>query len=90
MRTAADTKYAAIVRSVIGLAHALDLRVVAEGVEDAETRIILDDLDCDTIQGYHISRAIPASELDQWLKTVGVVSYPAHNQPPIPRVPSLS
>ncbi|HEY8283961.1 MAG TPA: EAL domain-containing protein [Chloroflexota bacterium] len=90
MRTAADTKYAAIVRSVIGLAHALDLRVVAEGVEDAETRIILDDLDCDTIQGYHISRAIPASELDQWLKTVGVVSYSAHNQPPIPRVPSLS
>ena len=90
MKTATDIKGAAIVRSVITLAHALDLRVVAEGVEDAETKMILDDLDCDTIQGYHISRALPASDLDRWLRTTGVMSRTAHQQAPISRVPSLS
>jgi diguanylate cyclase (GGDEF)-like protein len=58
-----------LVRSIIALAHALHLRVVAEGVEDARTRAILADLCCDAVQGYLISRPLPAGELDLWLQT---------------------
>jgi len=90
MKTEADAKGVAIVRSVIALAHALDLRVVAEGVEDAETRTILDDLDCDTIQGYHVSRAIPPLELDQWLRATGIVTRATLSVPPSPRLPRMA
>ena len=61
------TKDAAIVRSVIGMAHALTLTVVAEGVENADAQTILADLSCDTAQGYHICRPIPAPNLERWL-----------------------
>ena len=53
---------AMIVQSLIDLAHGLGLRVVAEGVENSETFTALHALGCDMIQGYHISRALPASE----------------------------
>ena len=53
----------AIVRSIIGVARALDLRVVAEGIEDAATWQALDSLGCDFGQGYLISRPLPADEL---------------------------
>ncbi|MDQ1654458.1 MAG: hypothetical protein QOI35_3658 [Cryptosporangiaceae bacterium] len=52
-----------IVRSIITLAHALGLRVVAEGIEDPETLRLLTDLDCDIAQGYHIGRPVPPGEL---------------------------
>jgi EAL domain-containing protein (putative c-di-GMP-specific phosphodiesterase class I) len=50
----------AIVTSTIDMAHALGLRVVAEGVEDEPTREILADLGCDLGQGWHFSRAVSA------------------------------
>jgi diguanylate cyclase len=53
---------ATIVRSTIELAHNLDLRVVAEGVEDAETLELLAGYGCDFAQGYFISRPCAASE----------------------------
>jgi EAL domain-containing protein (putative c-di-GMP-specific phosphodiesterase class I) len=52
-----------LVRSTIELAHALGLRVVAEGVEDAPSLDLLSGLGCDLAQGYLISRPKPASEL---------------------------
>lgn len=54
---------AAIVRSVIDLAHALGMRAVAEGVEDAETLDILHRFGCDVAQGYSIARPAPADAL---------------------------
>ena len=57
-----------IVRSTIGLAHELGLRVVAEGVEDDTTLQLLATLGCDLAQGYHLSRPIPAVELTRWLR----------------------
>ena len=51
---------AAIVASMIDMAHALGLRAVAEGVADEPTRQMLVDLGCDLGQGWHFSRAIPA------------------------------
>ena len=59
-----DENDAVIVRSTIDLAHNLGLRVVAEGVETAEILGTLRELRCDVAQGYHISRPLPAGELD--------------------------
>jgi diguanylate cyclase (GGDEF)-like protein len=59
-----DDNDAVIVRSTIDLARNLGLRVVAEGVETAEVMDALRELRCDVAQGYHISRPLPAGELD--------------------------
>ena len=64
----ADTKDTAIVRSVIELAHNLDLSVVAEGVETRETLDLLQTMGCDLAQGYHLSRPILATDLLAWLE----------------------
>jgi EAL domain-containing protein (putative c-di-GMP-specific phosphodiesterase class I) len=57
----------AIVRTVIDLAHNLGKQVCAEGVENQETWEMLDTLGCDLIQGYWISKPVPAAKLLQWL-----------------------
>jgi EAL domain-containing protein (putative c-di-GMP-specific phosphodiesterase class I) len=62
-----DPRSAAIVRSTIGLAHSLGLRLVAEGVEDAVTAEELARSGCDEAQGYFYSRPLPATELRRWL-----------------------
>jgi diguanylate cyclase (GGDEF)-like protein/PAS domain S-box-containing protein len=63
-----DAKDEAIVRAVILLSHALGLDVVGEGVETRRTWDTLAGLGCDTIQGYYISKPLPAAGLDQWLQ----------------------
>ena len=60
---------AVIVRSTIELGHNLGLRLVAEGVEDAETWAMLKALGCDVIQGYHLARPMPESALRGWIKS---------------------
>ncbi len=55
-----DRRSAAIVRSTIELGHALDLKVVAEGVEHQQALDALADFGCDYAQGYHFSRPLPA------------------------------
>ena len=54
---------AAIVTSIIAMAHAVDLTVIAEGVESAEQLDLLRSLGCDQAQGYHLGRPVPAAEL---------------------------
>ncbi len=54
-----DEHAAAIVHSIVALAHSLDLAVVAEGVETREQLEFLRAEDCDTIQGFLFSRALP-------------------------------
>lgn len=53
----------AIVRSVISLAHALRLNVVAEGVETEEQAALLLELGCDVMQGYLISRPVAPEQI---------------------------
>jgi diguanylate cyclase (GGDEF)-like protein/PAS domain S-box-containing protein len=62
-----DEEDAIIVRSMIDLARNLGLHVVAEGVETEETYELLRELRCDTAQGAHLSRPLPADELVTWL-----------------------
>jgi EAL domain-containing protein (putative c-di-GMP-specific phosphodiesterase class I) len=57
----------AIVQSTIQMAHSLGLKVVAEGVEDAQTLQELGRLGCDRAQGYHYARPMPLHELQIWL-----------------------
>jgi diguanylate cyclase len=58
----------AIVYAMIQLARKLGIRVVAEGVEDHQTWDELSVLDCELIQGYLISRPVPAADLEHQLK----------------------
>lgn len=62
-----DDNDAIIVRSTIELAHNLGMRVTAEGVEDQETLDILAILDCDHVQGFHLSRPLSPDDLPDWL-----------------------
>ncbi len=62
-----DARAASIVRSTIELAHALGLGIVAEGVEHEAAAHELRRYGCDTAQGYHWSRPVPATDLVSWL-----------------------
>lgn len=59
-----DPKNTEIVRATIAMAHALNLSVLAEGVENKQHFDILRDLGCDIIQGYLFSRPLPAEETE--------------------------
>jgi len=51
----------------VGLGHSLGLDVVAEGVEHEATRRLLIACKCETAQGFLISPALPAEEIERWL-----------------------
>jgi diguanylate cyclase (GGDEF)-like protein/PAS domain S-box-containing protein len=56
---------AAIIRSIVGLAHNLGLRVIAEGIERAEQRAAVTALRCEYGQGYHFARPLPREEIEK-------------------------
>ncbi len=57
-----------IVRSTIEMSHNLGLRVVAEGVEFAPSLKLLKQWNCDTAQGYLISRPLNAMAFEMWMR----------------------
>ena len=57
---------AAIARTIIELAHSLNLRTVAEGGETAAQLAFLKEAGCDQLQGYLFSRPLPVAALEQW------------------------
>ncbi len=66
---AVDDGYSAIVAAIIVMAHSLNLRVVAEGVETLEQLAFLRAHQCDEVQGYYFSRPVPAEQFASLLKT---------------------
>ena len=73
----ANVKDGAIVCSIIGMAHALGLQVVAEGVEDHAAYDLLAGAGCDTVQGYYVSRPLPVAELARWMDGLAVSDQPS-------------
>jgi len=76
LATSADAR--AVVDAVVRLAHALGLKVVAEGVETGEQRDILVMLGCDELQGFYFARPMPAETLLAWTngsKPAGAVDF---------------
>ncbi len=64
----ANSKEEAIAKTVISLAHKLDLTVVAEGVETKEQLLFLKKEKCDKAQGYLFSKPLPAEEIEKMLR----------------------
>ncbi len=56
-----------IVRGIIGLGRSLGLRVTAEGVEDAQSLAMLQEMNCDLAQGYHIGRPMAGDAVAAWM-----------------------
>ena len=68
MRLADDERDAAIVHTTVDLGRRLGMRVVAEGVESAETWDALAGLHCDEAQGFFLGRPMTANALAGWLR----------------------
>ena len=54
--------------AVVSLGRALNMRVVAEGVERLDQQKALSSWGCDLMQGYLYSRPVPIDELTEWLR----------------------
>ena len=80
VKCASDANAGAIVRTVIAMAHGLNMTVVAEGVETEEQLAFLQRRRCDEAQGYRFGRPMPAIELRR------ILSEPA----PFPPAPGLA
>jgi EAL domain-containing protein (putative c-di-GMP-specific phosphodiesterase class I) len=76
---AEDDGDAVIVRSTIDLARNLGLDVVAEGVESEGVLAALVELRCNSAQGFHIGRPLPAAELDVWLSSRSATARTSEN-----------
>lgn len=63
-----DKNSASIVNATIALAHNMNLKVVAEGVEERETYEMLSGCGCNEVQGYYVSEPMPADQFSNWLK----------------------
>jgi diguanylate cyclase (GGDEF)-like protein len=66
MQMAENRQDRKIVQSVIDLAHTLDMRVVAEGIEDERILDMLVAMGCDYGQGFYIARPMPVAGLGEW------------------------
>jgi diguanylate cyclase (GGDEF)-like protein/PAS domain S-box-containing protein len=64
----ASQKTQALIKAIIGMARSLDLEVIGEGVEKIEQLDFLQGQSCDQVQGYLLSRPLPAEEITKILK----------------------
>lgn len=65
---ATNTKDAAIARAISALAHSLNMKLVAEGVEDIEQAQFLEQQGCHELQGFLFGRPVSAAELERTLR----------------------
>lgn len=64
-----DSSDQVIVKSTIAMAHNIGLKVVAEGVEDAEAQALLEQWGCDKLQGFYFSKPLPFEDLLLWMES---------------------
>ncbi len=57
-----------LVKAIVNMSKALHLEIIAEGVETEQQLLLMKDLGCDIVQGYYISRPMPAEEFLLWLE----------------------
>lgn len=62
-----QSEHLAIVKTIIALAENLNLLLVAEGIEDLQTLELLEELGCDYLQGFHISKPLSKAAVEKWL-----------------------
>jgi diguanylate cyclase (GGDEF)-like protein len=86
-RVAQDDRDAAIVHSLVDLARRLGVRVIAEGVDSAESCALLAEWGCDEVQGHYLARPMPARDLEEWLRTAVLTNTAAarRSRPDAPR-----
>jgi diguanylate cyclase (GGDEF)-like protein/PAS domain S-box-containing protein len=63
-----DAEDCAIATAILALGHSLQMKVVAEGVETQEQADFLRNLGCTEMQGWLLSRALPAPQMADWLR----------------------
>jgi EAL domain-containing protein (putative c-di-GMP-specific phosphodiesterase class I) len=68
---AIDQRDRQIVKTVIALAHAFGMRVVAEGVDSAEAVAAIAELECEMAQGFFIGRPMRGNLLPEWIEHYG-------------------
>ena len=66
MHMAEDTQDRKIVQAVIDMAHNLDIKVVAEGIENRQSLDMLVAMGCDFGQGFYIARPMALGDLPPW------------------------
>ena len=71
---AVDDRTRLIVETTTQMAHAMGLRVVAEGVEDERTASELVAMKVDVLQGYHIAAPMPPEQIGTWLRQWALAS----------------
>lgn len=76
----ADAEAAALVRAIVAMAHSLSLEVVAEGVETPEQLAFLQELGCDYLQGYLLSRPLDTARFTEFLEASGHAALARANQ----------
>ena len=67
-RIGVDPENAEIVRTIVALAHNLNMKVTAEGIETQEQLTQLQDLHCENAQGYFLSRPMDSAAATEWLR----------------------
>jgi len=82
------TQGAPLLASIIGLAHSIGLRVVAEGVETKMQGDFLRDHGCDELQGYYFSRPVSAAQIPAVLEPARDDGPPPGAEPALSKRPS--
>jgi EAL domain-containing protein (putative c-di-GMP-specific phosphodiesterase class I)/GGDEF domain-containing protein len=73
-----------LVRAMIGMAHDLGYRVVAEGIESEEGVALLKEWECDEAQGYYFSKPLTVADMDAWLERMTAGGGSAPDMPASP------
>ena len=63
-----DAQVGVLTQAIISLGHAMGLTVIAEGVESEISLLALRRHGCDEVQGYHLTRPLPAMDIERWIR----------------------